>query len=155
MQRMTRQRQAVLAELRRVDDFRSAQQVFEDLREEGHRVGLATVYRNLQGLSSEGDVDVLRSADGESLYRLCDDRGHHHHLVCRQCGHAEEILLSEVESWVADVARQHGYTEVDHSMELFGLCATCSAARHPDADPAAPTGAPVDAPDTTPSPTTV
>lgn len=155
MQRMTRQRQAVLAELRRVDDFRSAQQVFEDLREEGHRVGLATVYRNLQGLSSEGDVDVLRSADGESLYRLCDDRGHHHHLVCRQCGHAEEILLSEVESWVADVARQHGYTEVDHSMELFGLCATCSAARHGDADPAAPTVAPVDAPDTTPSPTTV
>ncbi|MGO3795837.1 MAG: Fur family transcriptional regulator [Pauljensenia sp.] len=155
MQRMTRQRQAVLAELRRVDDFRSAQQVFEDLREEGHRVGLATVYRNLQGLSSEGDVDVLRSADGESLYRLCDDRGHHHHLVCRQCGHAEEILLSEVESWVADVARQHGYTEVDHSMELFGLCATCSAARHGDADPAAPADAPVDAPDTTPSPTTV
>ena len=155
MQRMTRQRQAVLAELRRVDDFRSAQQVFEDLREEGHRVGLATVYRNLQGLSSEGDVDVLRSADGESLYRLCDDRGHHHHLVCRQCGHAEEILLSEVESWVADVARQHGYTEVDHSMELFGLCATCSAARQGDADPAAPTGAPVDAPDTTPSHTTV
>lgn len=155
MQRMTRQRQAVLAELRRVDDFRSAQQVFEDLREEGHRVGLATVYRNLQGLSSEGDVDVLRSADGESLYRLCDDRGHHHHLVCRECGHAEEVLLSGVESWVADVARQHGYTEVDHSMELFGLCATCSAARQEDPAPATPAGTTADAPDATPSPTTV
>ena len=128
MQRMTRQRQAVLDELRRIDDFRSAQQVFEDLREDGHRVGLATVYRNLQGLASEGDVDVLRAVDGENLYRLCTNRGHHHHLVCRQCGHAEEIALSEIEAWVTEVARQHGYTQVDHSMELFGLCATCSAA---------------------------
>ena len=136
-----------------MDDFRSAQQVFEDLREEGHRVGLATVYRNLQGLSSEGDVDVLRSADGESLYRLCDDRGHHHHLVCRQCGHAEEISLSEVESWVTEVARQHGYTEVDHSMELFGLCATCSATRNdaPSPAPAVPLTEPATDTDSSPA----
>ena len=127
MQRMTRQRQSVLEELRRVEDFRSAQQIFQGLRTEGHTVGLATVYRNLQSLSQDGRVDVLRATDGESLYRLCETRGHHHHLVCRRCGHTEEISVASVESWVNEVASSHGFTEVEHSVELFGLCAACSA----------------------------
>ena len=71
MQRMTKQRQAVLDELTRVTDFRSAQQIFEDLHSQGHRVGLATVYRSLQGLAEDGRIDTLRSSDGESLYRSC------------------------------------------------------------------------------------
>ena len=91
MQRMTKQRRAVLDELERVQDFRSAQQIFEDLHTRGERVGLATVYRSLQGLADDHRVDVLRSADGEALYRACDSKGHHHHLVCRRCGAAEEI----------------------------------------------------------------
>ena len=67
MQRMTKQRQAVLDELTRVTDFRSAQQIFEDLHSQGHRVGLATVYRSLQGLAEDGRVDTLRSSDGEGV----------------------------------------------------------------------------------------
>ena len=77
MQRMTKQRQAVLDELTRVTDFRSAQQIFEDLHSQGHRVGLATVYRSLQGLAEDGRVDTLRSSDGESLYRSCTSNHHH------------------------------------------------------------------------------
>lgn len=126
MQRMTKQRQAVLDELRRVDDFRSAQQIFEDLHREGQRVGLATVYRNLQALADDERVDVLRSAEGESLFRLCASSAHHHHLVCRDCGHAEEIEQHEIEAWVNEVASSHGFIEVSHSMELFGLCASCA-----------------------------
>lgn len=126
MQRMTRQRQAVLDELGRLTDFRSAQQVHDDLRAQGCSIGLATVYRNLQSLAEAGDVDVLRNSEGEAIYRLCARRGHHHHLVCRNCGHAEEIALAEVEAWVSDIATVHGYTAVEHSMELFGLCADCT-----------------------------
>ena len=66
MQRMTKQRQAVLDELTRVSDFRSAQQIFEDLHVQGQRVGLATVYRSLQSLADDGRVDTLRSSDGEA-----------------------------------------------------------------------------------------
>ena len=86
MQRMTKQRQAVLDELTRVSDFRSAQQIFEDLHSQGQRVGLATVYRSLQGLAEDGRVDTLRSSEGEVLYRSCASEHHHHHLVCRECG---------------------------------------------------------------------
>lgn len=129
MQRMTKQRQAVFTELHRVPDFRSAQQIFEDLHSQGEKVGLATVYRNLQALAEEDRVDVLRSAEGESLFRLCETTGRHHHLVCRECGHAEEIEQNEIETWVNEVAASHGFTEVAHSMELFGLCASCARAK--------------------------
>ena len=81
MQRMTKQRQAVLDELTRVSDFRSAQQIFEDLHMQGQRVGLATVYRSLQSLADDGRVDTLRSSEGEALYRSCTTNHHHHHLV--------------------------------------------------------------------------
>ncbi len=125
MQRMTKQRQAVLDELTRVNDFRSAQQIFEDLRTNGQHVGLATVYRSLQGLAEDGRIDALRSSEGESLYRICTSNSHHHHLVCRVCGHAEEIEQSQIEAWVASVAQGHGFANVEHSLELFGTCASC------------------------------
>ena len=125
MQRMTKQRQAVLDELTRVSDFRSAQQIFEDLHSQGQRVGLATVYRSLQGLAEDGRVDTLRSSEGEVLYRSCASEHHHHHLVCRTCGFTEEIEQSQIESWVSAVAADHGFSDVEHSLELFGLCASC------------------------------
>ena len=125
MQRMTKQRQAVLDELTRVSDFRSAQQIFEDLHSQGQRVGLATVYRSLQGLAEDGRVDTLRSSEGEVLYRSCASDHHHHHLVCRECGFTEEIEQSQIESWVSAVAADHGFSDVEHSLELFGLCASC------------------------------
>ncbi|WP_022868175.1 Fur family transcriptional regulator [Schaalia vaccimaxillae] len=128
MQRMTKQRQAVFEELQRVVDFRSAQQIFEDLQKSGQKVGLATVYRNLQTLADDHRVDVLRSSEGESLYRVCESDGHHHHLVCRVCGHAEEIAQKQIEKWVTEVAAQHGFTEVSHSMDLFGVCENCASA---------------------------
>ena len=127
MQRMTKQRQAVLDELTRVTDFRSAQQIFEDLHSQGQRVGLATVYRSLQGLAEDGRVDTLRSSDGESLYRTCASNHHHHHLVCRECGFTEEIEQSQIESWVTSVAQAHGFAGVEHSLELFGTCSSCQA----------------------------
>ena len=125
MQRMTKQRQAVLDELTRVSDFRSAQQIFEDLHSQGQRVGMATVYRSLQGLAEDGRVDTLRSTEGEVLYRSCASDHHHHHLVCRECGFTEEIEQSQIESWVSAVAADHGFSDVEHSLELFGLCASC------------------------------
>ena len=125
MQRMTKQRQAVLDELTRVSDFRSAQQIFEDLHSQGQRVGLATVYRSLQGLAEDGRVDTLRSTEGETLYRNCASEHHHHHLVCRKCGFTEEIEQSQIESWVMSVAMTHGFADVKHSLELFGVCTQC------------------------------
>ncbi len=122
MQRNTRQRSAILETLSRQVDFRSAQQIHEQMRADGETVGLATVYRNLQALSRAGRLDVLVAGDGESLYRQCEDTGHHHHLVCRECGRTVEFLAPRLEASMTAIAREHGFTEVDHTLEVFGLC---------------------------------
>lgn len=129
MQRMTRQRAAVSELLADTEGFRSAQQLHEMLRTAGHSVGLATVYRTMQALAEAGDVDVLRNAEGESLYRQCRKGSHHHHLVCTECGTTVEIDSVTVERWATTVGETHGFVNVEHTAELFGTCGPC-ASRH-------------------------
>lgn len=127
MQRNTRQRAAILETLSRQDDFRSAQQIHEQMKSAGETVGLATVYRNLQALARSGRLDLLVAGDGESLYRQCEDTGHHHHLVCRECGRTVEFLAPKLESAMTAIAHDHGFTDVDHTLEVFGLCEDCAS----------------------------
>jgi Fur family ferric uptake transcriptional regulator len=122
--RPTRQRRAVATALQSVDDVRSAQEIHGLLRGRGENVGLSTVYRTLQSLADNGEVDVLRSEDGESVYRRCSTT-HHHHLVCRSCGRAVEIEGPAVERWADAVAGEHGFSDVSHTLEIFGTCPDC------------------------------
>lgn len=110
--------------------FCTAQDVYATLRAGGDTVGLSTVYRHLQGLVDDGLVDVIHTPEGEATYRYCGaaEQGHHHHLVCRDCGRTVEIEGRAVERWAAAVATEHGYTDVDHTVELFGRCPACSSA---------------------------
>jgi Fur family ferric uptake transcriptional regulator len=124
--RTTRQRTAVTDVLARVDGFRSAQDLHDLLRHEGASIGLTTVYRHLQALSESGQVDVLRNDDGEAVYRRCPTDSHHHHLVCRSCGRSVEIEGPEVETWAASVAAEHGFSDVTHTVEVFGTCGACA-----------------------------
>jgi Fur family ferric uptake transcriptional regulator len=124
--RSTRQRAAVAAVLDATGAFRSAQELHEALRREGDKVGLTTVYRTLQAMADVGEVDVLRTDEGESVYRRCASAEHHHHLVCRGCGGAVEVEGPEVEQWAAAVARRHGFSQVSHTVELTGVCRRCS-----------------------------
>jgi Fur family transcriptional regulator, ferric uptake regulator len=125
--RNTRQRGAVAALLDRVDGFHSAQDLHAMLRTEGERVGLTTVYRTLQAMADDGEVDVMRPPGGEHLYRRCS-LGHHHHLVCRSCGSTVEVLGPAVETWADKVAAEQGYIDVSHTLEIFGTCPRCAAA---------------------------
>jgi Fur family transcriptional regulator, ferric uptake regulator len=122
--RPTRQRKAVAAVLESVDEFRSAQEIHDLIRRRGDAVGLTTVYRTLQGLVDDGDVDVLRNDEGEALFRRCS-AGHHHHLVCRSCGRTVEVEVPTVERWAQRVADEHGFAEVSHTLEIFGTCGGC------------------------------
>ncbi|MFF1922720.1 Fur family transcriptional regulator [Streptomyces sp. NPDC058221] len=125
--RSTRQRTAVAAALDEVDEFRSAQELHDVLKHRGDSVGLTTVYRTLQSLADAGEVDVLRTTDGESVYRRCSTGDHHHHLVCRMCGKAVEVEGPAVEQWAETIAAQHGFVNVAHTVEVFGTCAECAS----------------------------
>lgn len=128
MERRTRQRSALEEMLGRTTGFRSAQQLHAMLREDGDTISLATVYRLLQSMAGEGDVDVLRSQDSENRYRRCQRQEHHHHLACRQCGHTVEVAETIVERWADRIARKHGFAAITHTVEILGICSTCDTA---------------------------
>ena len=108
IERQTKQKDAIRAALVDCEEFISAQDLHRRLEDEGSKIGLATVYRQLNALADAGAADTIR-LDGQQLFRLCGDDGHHHHLVCKQCGKTVEID-PPVES---------------HTLEVFGLCPDC------------------------------
>jgi Fur family ferric uptake transcriptional regulator len=121
--RPTRQRLALTEALTGIDEFVSAQQLHARMTASGSKVGLATVYRNLQSLAADGEVDVLRTDEGEALYRACSTEAHHHHLVCRECGRTVEVSVpASFEQWSARVGAEHGFTRISHLVEIFGVC---------------------------------
>lgn len=123
--RSTKQRTAVSKLLDQLDEFRSAQELHEELRKRGEGIGLTTVYRTLQSLADAGEVDVLRTDTGEAIYRRCSAH-HHHHLVCRTCGRTVEVEGPAVEKWADRIAVENGFSEVSHTVEIFGTCAGCT-----------------------------
>jgi Fur family ferric uptake transcriptional regulator len=125
MKRNTWQREAVREALGDSEGFVSAQSLHASLKDGGSTVGLATVYRALADLATEGEADSLQQ-DGESLYRACTPGTHHHHLICRSCGTTVEIAADEVEAWAQTVAAQHGFTQPRHVVDVFGYCPECS-----------------------------
>ncbi|MGI8668123.1 MAG: Fur family transcriptional regulator [Jatrophihabitans sp.] len=129
--RNTRQASAVEEVLREADGFRTAQELFDEVRGRGHKIGLTTVYRHLNLLADLGSADIVHRADGEAQFRLCgpaaEPTQHHHHVVCRVCGRSVEVSGPEVEEWAERVAAAAGYTEISHTLEVFGLCPEHSA----------------------------
>jgi len=125
MKRNTWQREAVREALGTTEGFVSAQALHSAMREHGSEVGLATVYRALADLAGEGQADALQQ-EGEALYRACTTTAHHHHLICRRCGTTVEITAAPVESWARQVAAENGFTDPEHAVDVFGLCANCS-----------------------------
>ncbi|MDH2429174.1 Fur family transcriptional regulator [Sphaerisporangium sp. TRM90804] len=127
--RGTRQSEALVSVLGDLPGFHSAQDIHAELRRRGESVGLTTVYRHLQVLSERAVVDAIRDENGETLYRRCATGRHHHHVTCRSCGRSVEVEGTAVERWADRVAAEAGFVDVDHTVEIFGVCPACASGR--------------------------
>jgi Fur family ferric uptake transcriptional regulator len=123
--RTTRQRKAVTRVLAGCQDFVSAQELYALLVAGDHAIGLTTVYRALRELEVDGGVDVVRDETGGRLYRLRSADGHRHYLMCRDCGRSRPVDSEVVEEWAGRIAAATGFTAVEHTVELTGVCADC------------------------------
>ena len=134
--RTTPKGQVVLEMLRASDRFRSAQQLYVQIRHETSlQVGLASVYRILRGLADDGIAETQRAEDGEMLYRLLSSPEHQHYLLCRRCGRAVGFALVALEGSATDLVERHDYSDVTHHFDLYGICPQCrTAAGTSDAD---------------------
>jgi len=96
----------------------SAEEVFQILHSDGEEVGLATVYRVLTQFETAGLVVRHNFEGGHSVFEI--HRGpHHDHMVCTQSGQVIEFHSSEIEVLQREIAEQHGFELVDHSLVLY------------------------------------
>jgi Fur family transcriptional regulator, ferric uptake regulator len=123
--RNTIQRREIIGVLSRVQGFISAQELHALIVRDGGHIALATVYAQLKKLAGAGEVDVVMTDRGESLFRRCVIDAHHHHLACRRCGATVEVDAPQLEQWSGEIAERYGYRDLRHVLELNGVCPTC------------------------------
>ncbi|WHF22860.1 transcriptional repressor [Kocuria rhizophila] len=91
-------------------------------------MSLATTYRILQSMAELGQVDVLRTAEGEAIYRRCAGPSTTTTTWrAARRGATVELEAPDIEAWAENTARRHGYTDVDHTVEISGICEQCTA----------------------------
>ncbi|MBA3434215.1 MAG: transcriptional repressor [Actinobacteria bacterium] len=119
-------RRVVVEFLARQDCCLSAQQIHDGVRAAGARVGIASVYRALDGLAELGLVQRVDLGDGVSRFERADPGGdHHHHLVCDDCGRIEPFEDPALEAAIVGVAGGRGYDVAAHDVVLRGACEDC------------------------------
>ncbi|MET0065899.1 MAG: ferric iron uptake transcriptional regulator [Candidatus Thiodiazotropha sp.] len=99
----------------------SAEDVYKMLLDRGEEIGLATVYRVLTQFEAAGLVTRHNFEGGHAVFEL-DRGGHHDHLVCVVCGKVEEFVDGTIEKRQREIAKEHGFEMVDHSLIIYGHC---------------------------------
>ena len=123
-------RRAVVSLLGRQDCCLTAQEIFDRLRAEGSRVGIASVYRVLEQLWEHGLVQRVDVGAGIARYEAALPGGdHHHHLVCDDCGKVEAFADDELEAVIHVVEARTGYSIAGHDVVLRGACRECAGGR--------------------------
>jgi Fur family transcriptional regulator, ferric uptake regulator len=125
MPKRTRSQERILHLLKHVDGALSAQEIYLQLRQQEKAIGLATVYRALDGLKLEGVLQVRSLANGEAVYSTTQsDR---HHLTCLQCGASVVIEDCPVHQLEEELNQSYRFKIFYHTLEFFGLCTQCQA----------------------------
>jgi len=96
----------------------SAEDIYRDLLDSGEEIGLATVYRVLTQFEAAGLVTRHNFEGGHSVFEL-DDGEHHDHMVCVETGEVIEFTSDEIERLQHEIAEQHGFELIDHSLVLY------------------------------------
>ena len=99
----------------------------EELHHELPRVGRATVYRSLKLLVESGVLCRVLLEDGNLHYQL-SHQGHHHHLLCVECGASQDLLGCDIEDLLREVSAAHRFQLSGHWLEVYGRCNTCQSA---------------------------
>ncbi|HVH51798.1 MAG TPA: transcriptional repressor [Gaiellaceae bacterium] len=121
-----RARRAIVELLARQSCCVTAQEIFDLLRSAGSAVGLASIYRTLDQLSTDGFVQKIELGDGTTRYEPAQIGGHHHHhVVCDNCGKVNAFEDDRLEQALRRVERRTGFEVAAHDVVLRGTCGDC------------------------------
>ena len=117
--RYTLQRQSVWDEIKRSEEHRDAESIYQSLRDDNISVSRATVYRTIDVLVKNKMVRKMDVGDGKSLYEPKLDNEHHDHMICVDSGKIIEFFDQELELLQDKIAKKYGYKVVRHVHQLF------------------------------------
>lgn len=121
--RITKKRVRIVEALMQFDHPASAEEIRKSA--ELPETDLVTVYRNLEALHSVGVIQHIPLENGTQLFELTAPGEHYHHLICRECHQTERLDLCVGEE-VLGRAKEHGYSQINHVMEVYGVCKDCT-----------------------------
>lgn len=98
----------------------------EELRQMLPGLGRATVFRSLKLLVDVGVLCRVLLEDGALHYQM-SHRGHHHHLLCVECGVSQDLTGCDIEDLLAETSIRHGFELSGHWLEVYGRCRNCRA----------------------------
>jgi Fur family ferric uptake transcriptional regulator len=122
--RMSQPRRVIYQQLCATSKPLSPQEIYHGLLREKRKIGLTSIYRSLDLFETLGIV--FRIVLGAQVkYQLCEMEGHHHHIVCKTCGHVVELRFCDMPKWSKKVMQSTGYQVTDHQLSFLGFCRTC------------------------------
>jgi Fe2+ or Zn2+ uptake regulation protein len=126
--KVTPKRMAILDTLASEPRYMSPEEVWERLKGRFARIGLPTVYRNLDDLFSGGVISKVILPDRQLYYFYCPNKDHHHHFVCLSCRRVEDVRFCGLREIEREVKRMKG-TVFSHILQINGLCRSCTTSR--------------------------
>ncbi len=125
--KVTKERSAILRAFLDSERHITAEELYRNMREDGSSIGLATIYRTLNLFCESGLAEQRQFGDGQARYELTYNVKHHDHLICEECHRIIEFENQEIEALQEKVAQKNGFKIFSHKLELYGICASCSA----------------------------
>ena len=132
----TAQRELILEVFLRTEEHLSSERLYDLARAKDDSLGHTTVYRTLKLLTECGLAREVRFGDGRAYYEHNYKHEHHDHMICTECGAIIEFLSPEIETLQDEMAARYGFLVTQHSLRLFGLCATCQKQTQSSVNPA-------------------
>ncbi|HLO24575.1 MAG TPA: transcriptional repressor [Geobacteraceae bacterium] len=124
----TPKRLAILALMGREAAYISPEEVWLKLKDQFDRIGLPTVYRNLEELAAGGVITKVIHPNRQLYYHFCPNRDHHHHFICIACRKVEDVDFCGLENIEQEVGEKIGGKVLSHVVQVNGLCRACFSA---------------------------
>lgn len=122
----TPKRIALMEVLSAASVYMGPREIWEHLRKRFNKMGLPTVYRNLEELVEAGVISRIIHPNRQLYYYLCDKHHHHHHFICVSCGRVQDIDFCAREKLDREVRNKYGGKILSHLIQVNGLCRLCS-----------------------------
>jgi Fe2+ or Zn2+ uptake regulation protein len=130
--RSTKQKRAILQIFEHKQEHLAAEEVYQLVKPELPKISLGTVYRNLETLSQQGDLQKTIFPDGKARYEAT--KKHHHHIVCMGCSNVVDISLCPLRPEIKELINTQDFEAVYHRFEVYGYCKDCRKEQNEDPD---------------------